>query len=48
MELRKSEDNNTEIDKTKKIYNKFRHNFSKKKKRRSGKDLILQKVLSNI
>ena len=28
-ELRKSEDNNTEIGKTKKIFNEFRNNFSK-------------------
>ena len=30
-ELRKSEDNNTEIEETKKIFNKLRNNFSRKK-----------------
>ena len=30
-ELRKSEDNDTEIEETKKIFNKVRNNFSRKK-----------------
>ena len=48
-ELRKSEDNNTKIDETKKMFTELRYNFSKKEiKEITRKFAILQKVLSNI
>ena len=47
-ELRRSEDNNEEIQETKKIFNELRNNFSKEEIRRLGQNFILKKVLMNI
>ena len=48
-ELRKSKDNNVEIEETKKSFNELRNRFSKeKKKKESEKNFILEKVLASI
>ena len=42
-ELRKSEDNDTEIEETKKIFNKVRNNFSRKKLHNITRNFYLKK-----
>ena len=44
-ELRKSEDNNTEIDKTKKMFNELRHNFSKEKIKETRREFDTAKYI---
>ena len=48
-ELRRSKDNSTEIEETKRILNELRNSFSKKKKKRKkkGKTFVLEKRLTN-
>ena len=43
IELRKSEDNNTEIEETKKIFNELRNNFSKKEVKKIRRKFYLKK-----
>ena len=47
-ELRRSEDNNAEIKETKKVFNELKSNFSKKEIKKIRRNLVLEKVLTNI
>ena len=47
-ELRKSKDNNTEIEVTKKIFNELKNNFSKEKIKKIKRNFVLEKRLTNI
>ena len=47
-ELRKSKDNNTEIEVTKRIFNELKNNFSKEKIKKIKRNFVLEKRLTNI
>ena len=47
-ELRKSKDNNTEIEVTQIIFNELKNNFSKEKIKKIKRNFVLEKRLTNI
>ena len=47
-ELRRSKDNNAEIEETKNIFNELRNNFSKEKIKKLGENFVFEKGLTNI
>ena len=47
-ELRKSKDNNTEIEVTKRTFNELKNNFSKEKIKKIKRNFVLEKRLTNI
>ena len=47
-ELRRSKDNNAEIERTKKIFNKLRNKFLKEKIKKIEKNFVLEKELTSI
>ena len=47
-ELRRSKDNNAEIEETKNIFYELRNNFSKEKIKKLGENFVFEKGLTNI
>ena len=47
-ELRRSKDNNAEIEETKKIFNELRNRFSKEKRKKLEENFVLEKGLASI
>ena len=47
-ELRRSKDNNAEIEETKKIFNELRNRFSKEKIKKLEENFVLEKGLASI